>query len=822
MGQVFGRTNRFLSTVLNALAFVCRRLTPLAGICMLVLGVSSTSLSAQSGATGAITIIQNTLPQDPQDFAFTVTGGLTSAAFTLDNDADGTLPNTQVLTDLPVGSYTITQPSVAGFTNFIACTSDVTGQTVGSNTGISNAATVEIPAADHNITCLFTNSYIATFTKAFSPATIEAGGTSRLTYTIENLGIYQAANFEFTDTFTNITVASPSNAISTCVPQFFSGTYPIVTATPGSNVIAHSSGYRAPGYSCTISVDVTSTTVGEHISTSSDLATNRGNSGAATATLTVLEATSPTATISSASSGTVTAPFPISIDFDEEVTGFTETDLVVSGATVSDFATTDNTTFTATLTPTTDGTVTVDIAAAVAQDLVGNDNVAAAQFSIGADITAPVLTIVGATTPQTTDFQITINPSENINDLLLSDIVVTNATPANLSASTGTSFTVDITNPVLGTTVDVTIAAGAVTDDAGQPNAVAANYQVSAGSPVTEFENKEDDVIDLVQDDVRRHLINQINVNQKMMGNALDRFIRQREGDVATQDAAFDIDGTAELSGLAFATKGDFFGLKNLNNGATRFVMGQFDLNVDEDGSTTGQLSARAVWERPLSNTANIGYFVGGHIGKSDISSSFTGDSKTLGILGGVYGLKQFGDALYGTAYAGIGYSWSDIAITDGVLSLDGDYGSASFYVGTELAGTLDLSETVELRPNFTLDYAYAQIGAVGFDASSFGITAPVISDIGSVSILEGSLAPEVIISLGQQSTGDANLRFEPSLICRLQTGRVDSSGCGGGVALGFEITSADGLRHITAGYEYTDVDGTQQESMNLSIEVEW
>ena len=68
--------------------------------------------------------------------------------------------------------------------------------------------------------------------------------------------------------------------------------------------------------------------------------------------------------------------------FSEAVTGFALADITVGNGAASNLATADNTTFTFDVTPTADGQVTVDVAAAVAQDSAGNDNTAAIQFTI--------------------------------------------------------------------------------------------------------------------------------------------------------------------------------------------------------------------------------------------------------------------------------------------------------------------------------------------------------------------------------------------------------------------------------------------------------
>ena len=48
--------------------------------------------------------VKDAVPNDPQDFSFTAGGGLSPSAFSLDDDADGTLSNTRTFTGLLSGS----------------------------------------------------------------------------------------------------------------------------------------------------------------------------------------------------------------------------------------------------------------------------------------------------------------------------------------------------------------------------------------------------------------------------------------------------------------------------------------------------------------------------------------------------------------------------------------------------------------------------------------------------------------------------------------------------------------------------------------------
>ncbi|HVS64632.1 MAG TPA: hypothetical protein VMT85_14140 [Thermoanaerobaculia bacterium] len=119
------------------------------------------------------------------------------------------------------------------------------------------------------------------FSKSFAPATIGAGSASRLTFVIDNgdMGA-PAGDLAFNDVLpAGVTLADPPSATNACGG--------VVTAPGGGTTIELSGGSLGPGEACQIAVDVTSSTIGTHTNTSGDLTSTAGNSGAATADLTV-------------------------------------------------------------------------------------------------------------------------------------------------------------------------------------------------------------------------------------------------------------------------------------------------------------------------------------------------------------------------------------------------------------------------------------------------------------------------------------------------------------------------------------------------------
>ena len=109
-----------------------------------------------------------------------------------------------------------------------------------------------------------------------------------------------------------------------------------------------------------------------------------------------VDTTAPTVVISSlagaSGSSTATAPIPFTVTFSEAVTGFVAGEVTATNGTVGNFAGSGST-YTLSVTPTAAGTVTVNVAANVAQDAANNGNTAATQFNITYAPTAPDLTI---------------------------------------------------------------------------------------------------------------------------------------------------------------------------------------------------------------------------------------------------------------------------------------------------------------------------------------------------------------------------------------------------------------------------------------------
>jgi uncharacterized repeat protein (TIGR02543 family) len=193
-----------------------------------------------------------------------------------------------------------------------------------------------------------------------------------------------------------------------------------------------------------------------------------------TANYTYTDVTAPTVTLASvAPDQTNVSPIPFTATFSESVTGFALGDITVTNGTAGTFAGSGSS-YSFVVTPASQGTVTVNIAAGVCQDAVGNPNTAAAALSRVYDTGPPAAVLASTATAATNVSPIpcTVTFSEGVTGFVLGDIGVTNGTAASFAGS-GTSYSFVVTPGGQGT-VTVNIGAGVCQDAASNLNTAAA------------------------------------------------------------------------------------------------------------------------------------------------------------------------------------------------------------------------------------------------------------------------------------------------------------------------------------------------------------
>jgi methionine-rich copper-binding protein CopC len=200
-------------------------------------------------------------------------------------------------------------------------------------------------------------------------------------------------------------------------------------------------------------------------------------------TVSVNDDDNPAVVISGAEADpTNSSPFSVSITFDEDVSGFTVGDLTVGNGSAGNLVNSvAGTIWTADITPDADGTVTVDLNAAVATDAAGNGNDAAVQYSVTYDGNNPAVVIGSSESDPTNSspFSVSITFDEDVSGFTVGDLTVGNGRAGNLvNKVTGTIWTADITPDADGT-VTVDLNAAVATDAAGNGNAAAVRYSVT-------------------------------------------------------------------------------------------------------------------------------------------------------------------------------------------------------------------------------------------------------------------------------------------------------------------------------------------------------
>ena len=167
--------------------------------------------------------------------------------------------------------------------------------------------------------------------------------------------------------------------------------------------------------------------------------------------------------------------FDVTITFSEAVSGFEQSDLSISGtatATVTAWSTTDDTVFTATITPTRDGEMMLSVAAGVATDAANNNNTAVETQMLTVDMTSPGVSLSVPADAQNSAFEATITFTEVVSGFVQADFSLGGTATVSITAWTTTDNTVwtATLTPTTSGTLTLSIAAGAVTDTAGNTN----------------------------------------------------------------------------------------------------------------------------------------------------------------------------------------------------------------------------------------------------------------------------------------------------------------------------------------------------------------
>lgn len=202
-----------------------------------------------------------------------------------------------------------------------------------------------------------------------------------------------------------------------------------------------------------------------------------GNDNSASNTYVIkFDSTNPTITITSSEPNPTNTAIDFRVTFSELVTGFASGDITVGNGSVTSFVEqTTGLVWDVTVTPTTEGLVTVNIAAGVATDAAGNgNNILAGTFSRTSDTTKPGVTLSSLEPdPTNGSFIVSIFFDEVVTGFDISDITVGNGGKGTFTPDgNGQDWTLQVI-PLVDGQVTVDIAAGIAQDAATNTNTVA-------------------------------------------------------------------------------------------------------------------------------------------------------------------------------------------------------------------------------------------------------------------------------------------------------------------------------------------------------------
>ncbi|WP_157966330.1 Ig-like domain-containing protein [Oceanibium sediminis] len=180
---------------------------------------------------------------------------------------------------------------------------------------------------------------------------------------------------------------------------------------------------------------------------------------------TIADLTAPTLTLSTPPT-TTNAPYAQTFTFSEDVTGFSIGDITTVNASASDFTATSPSTYTATITPTSDGAFSVSVAAGVAEDLAGNLNTAVTPVGGTIDLTGPTVVLGAPPAMTSAPYTQTFSFSEDVTGFTIDDITTVNASASDFLATSAASYSATIT-PTSSGTFSVSVAEGAAEDASG-------------------------------------------------------------------------------------------------------------------------------------------------------------------------------------------------------------------------------------------------------------------------------------------------------------------------------------------------------------------
>ena len=448
---------------------------------------------------------------------------------------------------------------------------------------------------------------------------------------------------------------------------------------------------------------------------------------------------------------------------------------------------------------------------------------------------APNVTLTAPPAPSG-PFTVTATFSEDVTGVELSDFTVAGGSPSNLVQVAPNVYTITIT-PSGTDPITVDMPANSAIDTDSNGNNASNTLSVTPGAPAGLTAEQIAEIVNTAQVEELKTIRSQVATDRRMVRAARDRFLQAQrcnadfeeelteqerlECDVqVSRNTPLDVDGFGTISGERALLNGTFFAQSAVKGNKRRLVFGDFDVVHHKSVGTTASLEGRVAWEQMLSDKAMFGYFLGGQLAHSSVSTTFSGDRSRVGLAAGLYGVRDLGNDLTADGFLTASLGYNDIDMTDGVVDVDGDYKTKSLQFGAALSGRREFNG-FDLLPEIAFFGGYSDLGDLSIDASTIGFSSVVDLDGGHVAFGVLSLTPEFVIPAKFTSSAwsSGEYRISPSLICEVVRAGTQSTNCGGALELEMSADSDDGLSSFAARLRTERVGSAQRNSASVTFE---
>ena len=333
----------------------------------------------------------------------------------------------------------------------------------------------------------------------------------------------------------------------------------------------------------------------------------------------------------------------------------------------------------------------------------------------------------------------------------------------------------------------------------------------------------------IIQSDIARSTRSSITASNSMMASGIARLIEQQQsnGNVVSSNASalsltprFNVTETGGLFG-----GGSLFGDTMTAGGVyRRITTGEFDIQKETGTGTTLSFNGRMAWERSLNDQAVLGYFIGVEGNDSNLTSTFAGDHKRLAGSAGIYALTELSEGVFAAGYGSLGIAQGNLDVTDGTDAVAGDYTYNTMALGGQLSGSIK-QEAYELQPTVSVNYSKAFVGDISLTQTTAGTASELAVAVGNTEFAELIASPRFLIpvAMTEDSTFTTVGVVAPRLLCEYsKSDGASVSNCGGGLELGLNGVSQNGMVNFNAGLRVDRINGADRQALSLQGTMEF